>query len=207
MGKITSLTMDFRKRTFAITGKNLNLTGLACPLELNFAMGNYVLKVHADETVVNGTKKLIPTRLMRLYKDTLVVNKAKAKHNSRKGFSDTLSVTGDIAVIDTDVNLCNYDVNFVWGNQLFNVAPGKFKASKTGHLYKCSKDVNDANGDPGVVTAQVDIDKATFTLSVNKANAIYANDANSAPIRFGISFADFNETVDVNRVTGRSWSY
>ena len=60
----------------------------------------------------------------------------------------------------------------------------------------------------GFVTAQVDIDKATFTLSVNKANAIYANkDANSAPIRFGISFADFNEAVDVNRVTGRSWSY
>jgi hypothetical protein len=138
-----------------------------------------------------------------LYKDTLVVNKAKAKHNI-KGFSDTLSVTGDIAVIDTNVNLCNYDVNFVWGNQLFNVAPGKFKASKTGHLYKCAKDVNDANGAPEVVTAQVDIDKATFTLSVSKANAI---NSTSNPIRFGISFADFNEAVDVNRVTGRSWSY
>ena len=87
---------------------------------------------------------------MRLYKDTLVVNKAKAKHNSRKGSSDTLSVTGDIAVIDTDVNLCNYDVNFVWGNQLFNVPPGKFKASKTGHLYKCSKVVDDANGNTGI---------------------------------------------------------
>jgi hypothetical protein len=203
MGKITSLTLDFRKGTFAITGKNLNLTGLACPLELKFAMGSYELKGHAGETIVNGTKTLIPTRLMRLYKDTLVVNKAKAKHNI-KGFSDTLSVTGDIAVIDTNVNLCNYDVNFVWGNQLFNVAPGKFKASKTGHLYKCAKDVNDANGAPEVVTAQVDIDKATFTLSVSKANAI---NSTSNPIRFGISFADFNEAVDVNRVTGRSWSY
>ena len=206
-GKITSLTLDFRKGTFAITGKNLNLTGLACPFELKFTMAGNELKGYADETIVNGPKKLIPTRLMRAYKDTLVVNKAKAKYNSRKGFSDTLSVTGDIAVIDTDVNLCNYDVNFVWGNQLFNVAPGKFKASKTGHLYKCAKDVNDANGSPGVVTAQVDIDKATFTLSVNKANAIDANDANTAPIRFGVSFADFNEAVDVNRVTGRSWSY
>ena len=132
MGKITSLTLDLRKRTFAITGKNLNLTGLACPLELKFAMGSYELKGHADETIVNGTKTLIPTRLMRLYKDTLVVNKAKAKHNSGKGFSDTLSVTGDIAVIDTDVNLCNYDVNFVWGNQQFNVRRASLRHLKPG---------------------------------------------------------------------------
>jgi len=203
-GAITSMTIDSNKKTFAVTVKNADLTGLTCPLELIFNMDGNDLQGYADETIVNGPKKLIPTRLMRTYQDTLVVNKAKATHNSRKGFSDTLSVTGDIAVIDTDVNLCNYDVNFVWGNQLFNVAPGKFKASKTGHLYKCIKDVNDANGAPGVVTAQVDIDKATFTLSVSKANGI---NATSNPILFGISFADFNEAVDVNRVTGRSWSY
>ena len=203
-GEITSLTIDPIKRTFAVKATNVYLTGLSCPVHLEMAMGYYTLTGDANETIVNGPKKLIPTRLMRAYKDTLVVNKAKAKRNSRKGFSDTLSVTGDIAVIDTDVNLCNYDVNFVWGNQLFNVAPGKFKASKTGHLYKCAKDVNDANGSPGVVTAQVDIDKATFTLSVSKANGI---DATSNPINFGISFADFNEAVDVNLVTGRSWSY
>ncbi|MGA2071727.1 MAG: glycoside hydrolase family 5 protein [Sedimentisphaerales bacterium] len=203
-GYINSLKIDFNKKTFAVKAQNINLTGLACSLRLDLAFGNYIMSGEANEAVVNGKKTLIPTRLMRLYKDTLVVNKAKAKHNSGKVFSDTLSVTGDIAVIDTDVNLCNYDVNFVWGNQLFNVAPGKFKASKTGHLYKCTKDANDANGDPGVVTAQVDIDKATFTLSVNKANGL---DASSASIPFGISFADFNEIADVCRVTGRSWSY
>jgi hypothetical protein len=134
-----------------------------------------------------------------MYKDTLVVNKAKAKHSAS---SDTLSVTGDIAVIDTDVNLCSKDVNFVWGGQMFSVPPSSFKASKTGHLFKCSKVVADANGEPGIVTAQVDTDKATFTVSVNGANAI---DATLGSIPFGISFADFNETVPVNSVTGRSW--
>jgi hypothetical protein len=197
---ITSLTMNFSKKTFAIKAQNVDLTGLGCPLRLDITMGNYIMTGNADETVVNGPKQLIPTRLMRTYDDRVVVNKAKAKRNS-KALSDTLSVTGDIAVIDTDVNLCNEDVNFVWGAQMFSVPPGSFKASKTGHLFKCSKVVADANGDTGLVTAQVDIDKATFTVSVNGANAIDT----SGSIPFGISFADFNETVYVNSVTGRSW--
>jgi endoglucanase len=201
-GAIASLKMDFTKKTFEIKTKNIDLTGLACPLQLNITIGNYTLSGNASESVVNGKKTLIPTRLMRTYDDTLVANKAKAKHNSVKASSDTLSVTGDIAVIDTDVNLCNEDVNFVWGAQVFRVPQGRFSASKTGHLYKCSKVVADINdGNTGFVTAQVDTDKATFTVSINGANAI--NTSGSIP--FGISFADFNETVPVNSVTGRSW--
>jgi hypothetical protein len=163
-------------------------------------MGNYIMAGNADETVVNGPKQLIPTRLMRLYNDKVVVNKAKAKNGS-KASSGTLSVTGDIAVRDTSVNLCNEDVNFIWGDQVFRVPQGGFTASKTGHLYKCSKAAAAASGNTGFVTAQVDTDKATFTLSVNGANAIDT----SGSILFGISFADFNETVSVNSVTGRSW--
>jgi len=199
---ITSLTMNFGNKTFAIKTKNIDLTGLGCPLRLDIKVGSCKFSGDADETVVNGNKTLIPTRLMRLYDDTLVVNKAKAKHNSKKALSDTLSVTGDIAVIDADVNLCNEDVNFVWGAQIFRVPQGRFTASKTGHLYKCSKVVADTNnGSTGLVTAQVDTDKATFTLSLNGANAIDT----SGSVPFGIRFADFNEIVPVNSVTGRSW--
>jgi hypothetical protein len=75
---ITSLTMNFSKKTFAIKMKDIDLTGLGCPLRLDIKLGNYTLSGDTDETVVNGSKTLIPTRLMRLYDDTLVVNKAKA---------------------------------------------------------------------------------------------------------------------------------
>jgi hypothetical protein len=197
---ITSLTMNFSNKTFTIKTNNIDLTGLGCPLRLDITMGNYIMAGNADETVVNGPKQLIPTRLMRLYNDKVVVNKAKAKNGS-KASSGTLSVTGDIAVRDTSVNLCNEDVNFIWGDQVFRVPQGGFTASKTGHLYKCSKAAAAASGNTGFVTAQVDTDKATFTLSVNGANAIDT----SGSILFGISFADFNETVSVNSVTGRSW--
>jgi arabinogalactan endo-1,4-beta-galactosidase len=200
-GGITSLSFDTNKYKFSLQAQKVNLTGLGCPLYLQTDIGAYSRIGFVDENAVNG-KNSIPVCFMRTYKDTLVVNKAKAKHNGTKASSDKLSVAGDIAVINTDVNLCNYDVNFVWGAQIFSVPPKSFKAAKTGHLYKCSKVVADANGNTGLVTAQVDTDKATFTVSINGANAI---DAASASIPFGISFADFNEAVDVNRVTGRSW--
>jgi len=195
-GAVLYLFLDSNKGTFKIKAKNIDLTGLSCPLRLDLTMsgpvtGDHRLSGVADEAIVNGPKKLIPIRLMRTDDDSLVVNKAKAS-------SSSLSVTGDIAVIDTDVDLSSMDVNFSWGAQTFSVPPGSF--NKTGRMFKCSKAAS--NGSTGLVTAQVDIDKATFKLSVSGASAI---DTASASIPFGIRFADFNEVVDVDRVTGRSW--
>jgi hypothetical protein len=202
-GVITSLTLDFRKGTFAIAAKNLDLTGLACPFQLKFTLGSDELNGNADETVVNGTK-LIPTRLMRLYDDKLVVTKAKAKHSTTPG-SDTLSVSGDIAVADMNLitnepNLCNEDVVIAWGDgdgndQTFVIPAHSFKVSKTGHIYKCSKVEADANdGNVGVVAATIDLDKATFTVSVKNATGIYADLAGQAV--FGISFDTEEGTFD-----------
>ena len=177
-GTITSLTLDFRQGKFAITAKNIDLTGLASPLELKFTIGDNELSSQAHETIINGPKTTIPTRLMRMYKDTLVVNKAKAKHNSKKA-SDTLSVTGDIAVKDMDIdtnepNLVTEDVVLTWGD--INGTPTKtltipgnaspalasFKASKKGHVYKCSK-IHPAEDTNSLVAAQFDLDQCTFT--------------------------------------------
>ena len=78
------MTIDFKKSTFAVTIKSADLTGLACPLELNFTIDNFILIGKATETVVNGPKTLIPTRLMRMYNDTLVVGKTKAKITAKR---------------------------------------------------------------------------------------------------------------------------
>jgi hypothetical protein len=208
-GEITSLKLDFRKGTFAIAGKNLDLTGLACPFEMKFTLGSNELKGNAYEAVVNGTKT-IPTRLMRMYQDTLIVPPGKAKVKaSTKALSDSLSVTGEIAVEDintTQPNLRNIPVVITWSNkddvnnvQTFTIPADSFTA-KTGHSYKCSKiNVNpDANSDvnDGIVTATIDLDKCTFKISISKANLIVT----SGDVAFGISFetphGEFNEEVD-----------
>jgi hypothetical protein len=204
-GKITSLTLDFRKRTFAIKANNLDLTGLACPVQLGFTMGGYEVSGIADETVVNGSKQLIPARLMRLYRDTLIVTKAKVK-NSANASSDSLSVKGDIEVADMNLdtnepNLVNEDVVITWGDvndtntQTFTIPADSFKASKTGHTYKCGKinpvitPVENANT---LVTASIDLDNCTFTVSIIKADISVV----SGDVKFGLSFAAFAETDD-----------
>jgi hypothetical protein len=198
-GNITSMTLDFRKGTFAIAAKNIDLTGLACPFEIKFTMGSNELKGNVDEGVVNGTKT-IPTRFMRMYKDTLIVppGKAKAK-NGTSALSDSLSVSGEIAVEDintTEPNLYGIPVVITWGSkddannvQTFTIPEHSFKIPKTGHAYKCSK-VVDPNG---IVTATIDLDKCTFAISISKANLVVT----SGDVVFGIRFADFNEPADV----------
>lgn len=202
-GKITSLTLDFHKRTFALKAANLNLTGLACPVQLGFTLGSYQVSGTADETVVNGSKQSIPARLMRLYKDTLIVTKAKIK-NVTKLSSDFLSVTGYIAV--ADMNLDTGEPNLVTkevvitisdaggtNTQTFTIPHGSFTASKKGHLYNCAKikpaitPVANANT---LVTANLDLDNCTFTVSITKSDL----KVTSSNIKFGLSFADFNET-------------
>jgi len=205
-GAITSLTMDFNKKTFAIKTKNIDLTGLVCPLQLNIRIGNYTLSGDVDETIVNG-QKTIPTRLMRMYKDTLIVTKAKVK-NGTSALSDSLSVSGEIAVKDIndanmdEPNLVKQDVNIVWGNQTFTIPAGRFEAARKGHSYKCSKINVDPSASPdvndGIVTATIDLDKCTFAVSIAKANI----NAVSGDVVFGLRFADFNETDGVNLVLG-----
>jgi hypothetical protein len=195
--------MDFNKKTFAIKAQNIDLTGLACPLQLIITIGNYTLSGDADEVIVNGTKT-IPTRLMRMYKDTLIVPPGKAKvKNSVKASSDSLSVMGEIAVADinaTQPNLHDIPVVITWGDkndankvQTFTIPEGSF-AAKTGHSYKCSKVNVDPTASPdvndGIVTAMIDLDKCTFAVSIVKANI----NAVSGDVVFGLRFADFNET-------------
>jgi hypothetical protein len=142
---------------------------------------------------------------MRTYKDTLIVTKAKVK-DSAKQSSDSLSVKGDIAVADMNLNtnepnLHNEDVVITWSNandtntQTFTIPASSFKASKKGHLYKCSKihpvitPVTDVNT---LITASIDLDKCIFTVSITKANL----DAVSGDLKLGLSFAAFDETDD-----------
>ncbi len=206
-GKITSLTLNLRKGTFAVTAKNIDLTGLACPLELKITLGSDELKGQATEAVVNGTKT-IPTRLMRAYKDTLIVPPGKTKvKSSTKASSDSLSVTGEIAVQDintTDPNLYGIPVVITWIDsndlnnvQTFTIPIHSFKIPKTGRLYKCSKiEPNVAPvAEPNArVAASIDLDKCTFAVSITKADL----NAVSGQTKFGIRFGDFNEVNDVN---------
>jgi hypothetical protein len=224
-GAITSLKMNFAYKTFSIKTNKIDLTGLGCPLRLNMTIGNYLLSSEVNETIVNKSK-LIPTRLMRLYDDNLVVSSAIATHRTTPA-SDSLYIKGEIAVENMDLdanepNLVVEDVNISWGDpngantQTFTIPGsdvpglGSFKTYRNKHMYSCSGvDSNLADANTDQVTAKFDFDKCKFTVSIKKANSIYVGPGNGYA-KFGINFAipgpeDFNEVVDVNLVTRRSY--
>jgi hypothetical protein len=211
-GAIASLTLDFAKGKFAITAKNIDLTGLTCPLELKITLGSNELKGRATEAVVNGTKT-IPTRLMRAYKDTLIVTPGKTKvKSSAKASSDSLSVSGEIAVEDintTDPNLYALPVVITWIDsndinnvQTFTIPANSFKIPKTGHSYKLNSNITPTVApvaEPNAkISGTIDLDKCTFALSITKADI----NAVSGLTQFGISFdtphGEFDEAADVN---------
>ncbi len=189
-GAITSLKLNFNKRTFVIKAKDVNLTGLACPLRLDITLGDYLMSGEASETVVNGARRIIPTRLMRTYEDTLVVTKAKVRDRS-KPYADSLYVRGDVAVEDindSEPNLVDEDVVVTWGSQTFTIPAGGF-TYKSGNLYKC-KNIPVAGA---LMSANINLDKCTFII-----NARYAElSATSGDVDFGLSFASFDETEEV----------
>ncbi|MCX5638805.1 MAG: hypothetical protein NTX52_14100, partial [Planctomycetota bacterium] len=193
---ITSLAINFNKKTFAIKSKKINLTGLGCPLQLSIVMGNYILSGQVPESIVNGSKP-IPTRLMRTYKNMLFVSKAKVR-NSSKPSSDSLSVKGEIVVADiNNSNLAIQDVNVVWGDHTFAIPAHSFKAVRSGNSYKCSGIATD--GSDSLITANIDLDKCTFTILVKNADSL-----NVGPneVVFGLRFVDFNESDEVNLALG-----
>ncbi len=204
-GAATSLIIDFIKGTFSVKAKNLDLTGLTCPVQFGLIMNNYDTNGIADESVING-RKLIPTRLMRLFKDTLIVTKTKFK-NSTIPSSDSLSIKGDIAVADMNLNtgepnLSTEDIVITLSDlndinvQTFTIPAGSFKTSAKGHLYKCTKinpviaPIPDANT---LISAAIDLDKCTFKISITRADL----DITSGGTKLNIAFADFDEEDDL----------
>jgi len=96
-----SIKLDTKKGKFVFAAKNVDLTGLDCPLTLEIEIGDYLGAVQVNEDKVNGPKKLVPIQLMSGHRDRLRVDKIKVKEGKKKPSTDSLSVKGAFALADT----------------------------------------------------------------------------------------------------------
>jgi hypothetical protein len=60
----TSLQIDAIKGKIKFSGKNLDLSGLSCPITITIEIGEYAAEIVLDEEIVNGPKKPCPPELM-----------------------------------------------------------------------------------------------------------------------------------------------
>ncbi len=81
---VTSFSLDTIKGTMKFAAKNVNLTGLKCPITFRVEFGDYAAEKQVNEDIVNGTKPC-PLSLVMGVMDSLDVLKmsSQKRHDTR----------------------------------------------------------------------------------------------------------------------------
>jgi hypothetical protein len=180
--------LDTNTHKFSFTGKNVDLTGLDCPLIIKIEAGDYSRQGEVNEAIVNG-KKPIPINLLIGVIDSLRVDRITVKQNTTKPASDQMTIKGGFSAWDADVNMFDNDVNVILGTQTWMIPQGNFKAKSP--KFSCSKITTTP---AGVAAASFDFNKGVFTLSIKTTDI----DDVIGVMNFSIDFNDVNMITDVN---------
>jgi len=183
----TSVTFDTKTTKFSFTAKNVDLSGLGCPLTVEIRVGDYTGAAEVNEAIVNGAKKPIPIKLMMGVKNALRVDSYKVKRG-KKPNTDQLTVKGGFAVEDPNVNLVEEEFVVTLEEQTFMLPAGSFTAKKD--KFTCSK-VNLSDG--SVAAADFNFKTCVFTVTIKNTEIL----ANASTVDFGLEFADFSESVQI----------
>jgi len=185
---------DIKTGKFTFMVKNVDLTGLGCPLTIEIKVGNYAGVGEADEDIVNGPRRKIPIQLMMGVNDTLRVDKCKVI-SGKNPSTDSLSVKGAITLKNTSCNLTGEAVTLTFGSQNITIPANSFTKKGDANKY-CCKNVNIYQGGTviAVVNATFDFDKCSFIITVKKTMI----DSTSGTVNFEIKFCEYDEMVEVD---------
>ncbi len=179
-----SFKFDSKTRKFSLSAKNIDLSGLSCPLNVRINIGDYNTEAALDETIINGPKKPAPVKLLMGFGNFLRVDKTQVKHDKT---GDQLIITGTFAVENTNVNLANINFYVTLGPRIFMIPVNNFKYSSG--AYSCS---GVALFDGGTIGARLDFNKYSFVITLKH----YSVPSYSGTVNFGIDFAGFSETTN-----------
>jgi hypothetical protein len=180
----TSFKFDTKTGKFSFKAKNVDLSGLGCPLTVEIRVGGYTGAAEVNEVTVNGPKKPIPIKLMMGVKDSLRVDKIRVK----KPNSDQLLVKGGFAVADTNVNLAAVDFVVGLAGQTWTIPAGRFTAKKG--VFTC-KNIKLSGGE--IANAGLNLNTCVFTMTIKNTKIT----AGSGAANFSVEFADFDESVQI----------
>ena len=179
-GTKKSFKYDIATRKFSFAIKNLDLSGLSCPVTMRITIGDSSGTGHAGERIVNGLRKPAPIALMLGVKNALRIDSCKVTRGK-----DKLTLKAAIAVEDTDVNLADANVAITLNSQLFTIPAGGFVAKKT--KFVCT---NAPISEGGLATGTFDANNCSFNLTIKQTSIT----SPSGYVNLAIKFSDFNES-------------
>ncbi len=167
---VATLTLDFKKNSYDISIKDINLAGFQLPFKLELDFGTYAGIMIYDSLEDINAKNLLPLCLLSGVFDALDITNAKVK-SSKKG--DSLNAKGEITSSLANLDLTTEEITISWiGNNTFSetLPAGSFTTKKTGIFnYKKPKK---SNGDIQSIT--IDLNKCTFKLTIKNADQLDA---------------------------------
>jgi hypothetical protein len=182
-----SFAFDIKTSKFSFTAKNVDLSGLSCPLTVQIEIGDYNAETEVGEAIVNGPKSPIPIKLMMGIKNVLRADSYKVTRG-KKLDSDQLTVKGAFVVEDTTVNMANEEFVVTLDSQTFTLPAGSFEA-KTGQFICSKADVTEG----GIASATFNFTKCSFTITIKNMTIT----AGSGAVDFCVAFAGYSQCVQV----------
>lgn len=163
-GSTVSCRYDAGTHAFAFSAKGLDLAGLACPFTVSITVGDYcTAQIELDEDIVNGPKKACAPQLIMGMVNTLAVDTLRFKTGKQVGM-DRFSAKGMFTLGGMPAEGGSLVISL--GSQTFTVDSAAFTEKKE-RVWACSN-VAAAEGN-GIVSATLDADKCTYTLSIRNA--------------------------------------
>ncbi|MGD0573038.1 MAG: C10 family peptidase [Sedimentisphaerales bacterium] len=184
----TSFAFNTNTSAFSFTAKNVDLSGLSCPLTVRIGIGAYGAETDVDEAIVNGAKP-IPINLLMGVQNSLRVDKQKFTRDKNTSYITQVAVSGGFSDKNAnDVNLLSYQLNITVGSQTFKIPAGNFK--DTNGKFTCSnvKLYDVSSNLLGIAAATFDFNKGVFTLTIKKTDF----PADAGVTDFGIVFGGFS---------------
>jgi hypothetical protein len=175
---VTSFTCDTNTGAMQFSAKNVDLTGLSCPITFTVQIGEYSAVIEMDEDIVNGPQKPCPPQLLMGVLDSLDVTKEKAK-KSTTADSDSISISGAFTIDGPLPFSISEQVIITLGSDTF-IVPGNTFIMKNS-TYSC-KSFDTGNG---LFTAKFDTSKCTYNISIKNASLSDSGDVDFGMDLFG----------------------
>ena len=182
----SSFKFSTKTGKFSFSAKNIDLSGLGCPVTVRIQIGGSSGIVDVNETVVNGTKKLVPYQLMMDVQNSLMADRVKVRRSSKLD-SDSLTISGRFTAA-SDPHLSNPLVITV-GSQTFTVPGNLFIDTLIKNGTVSCRNAASIEYPLALVTAKLNYAKCTFSISIKNASITPPGN-----VDFGINC--FGESLD-----------
>ncbi|MBN1763661.1 MAG: C10 family peptidase [Sedimentisphaerales bacterium] len=188
-GALTSFMFDLNNQTFSLEAKNIDLTGLSSPVFVDIQLGDFSGTAQADEDIINGPLQPLPMQLLAGAANALRIDDVIVQTEGLEWkTTDTLTISGAIAVQNSNINFYWQKVTIQWSEQTYTIPQFQFTPNKN-DKYTCKK-VPLLEG--GLATVNFDLLKGTFNIEISQVKL----NPTMGPIEFTLSFENYNATLN-----------